>query len=134
MLSKFVITPLTTSDLSQAEIISRQGRAELDALTAQERDINQGLMQGAIPLSQWTSAHLALFTAAELRDLGDPRFQDSPNRFKDYIYITELSRRELDSLFPDEAALLRHRSKIEAMVQQVWQSLMHDIPENRWGF
>jgi hypothetical protein len=71
-------------------------------------------------MSQWTSAHLALFTAAELRDLRDTRFRDSPNRFKDCIYITELSRGELDSLFPDEAALLHHRSKIQPMVQQVW--------------
>ena len=36
VLSKFIIP---TSDLSHAEIISRQGRAELDTLTAQERDI-----------------------------------------------------------------------------------------------
>jgi hypothetical protein len=98
-------------------------------LSAQERDIKQGLMQGPLPMSQWTSANLALFTAAELMSLGGTRFKDSPNRFKDCIYITELSRGEIDSLFPDEAALLSHRSKIEAMVQQAWQSLMPDIPD-----
>ena len=75
-------------------------------------------------MTQWTSAHLALFTAAELRVLGDPRYRDSPNRYKDCIYISELTRGELDFLFPDEAALSRHRSKIESMVLQAWQSLM----------
>ena len=40
-----------------------------------------------------------------------------------------MSRGEFDSLFPDEAALLRHRSKIEAMVQHAWQSLMPDAPD-----
>ena len=74
-------------------------------------------------MSKWTSAHLAQFTATELRDLGDTRSRDSPNRFKDCIYITKLSRGEIDSLFPDEAALLRHRSKIGAMVQQAWRVL-----------
>ena len=70
-----------------------------------------------------------MFTAVELRDLGDTRYRDSPNRYKDCIYISELSRGELDSLFPDEAALLRHRSKIESMVLQAWQSLMPGIPD-----
>ena len=65
---------IPTSDISQAEIISRQGRAELDTLTAQERDIKQSLLQGALPMSQWTSVHLALFTAAERKDLDDIRF------------------------------------------------------------
>ncbi len=32
-------------------------------------------------------------------------------------------------LFPDEAALLRHRSKIESMVLQAWQSLMPGITD-----
>ena len=49
VLSKFVIPK---SDLSQAEINSRQGRAESDNLTAQERDIKNGLMQGALPMLQ----------------------------------------------------------------------------------
>jgi hypothetical protein len=40
-----------------------------------------------------------------------------------------MSRVEFDSLFPDEAALLRHRSKIEATVQQAWQSFMPDNPD-----
>ena len=40
-----------------------------------------------------------------------------------------MSRGEFDYLFPDEAALLRHRSKIEATVQQAWQSLMPDNPD-----
>jgi hypothetical protein len=66
---------------------------------------------------------------AVLRELGDTRFRDSPNRFKDCIYITELSRRGIDSLFQDETALLRHRSKMEAVVHQAWQSLMPDIPD-----
>ena len=71
--SKFFIP---TSDLSHAEIISRKGRAEVDALTAQERDIKQGLMQGAILMSQWSSAHLALLSAAELREIGDTRLRE----------------------------------------------------------
>ena len=50
VLSKFVIP---TSDLlSQAEINSRQGRGESDNLTAQERDIKNGLLQGALPMLQ----------------------------------------------------------------------------------
>ena len=40
-----------------------------------------------------------------------------------------MSRGEFDSLFPDKAAFLRHRSKIEATVQQAWQSLMPDNPD-----
>ncbi len=107
VLSNFFIP---TSDISQDEIISRQGRAKLDTLTAIERDIKNGLMQGALPMVVGPSA-VALFSAAELRELGITRFRDSSNRFKDCIYITELSRGEIDSLFPDEAALLRHRSK-----------------------
>ncbi len=71
---------------------------------------------------------MALFTAAELRDLGDTRYCDSPNRFRDCIYITQLSSGELDSLFPDEAALLRHRSKVQDTVQQAWCELMTDTP------
>ncbi len=71
ILSKFVIPP---SDLSPDEIFSRQGRAEADNLTPQERGFKDGLLQGVLPLTQWTSAHLALFTAAELRDIGDTRF------------------------------------------------------------
>ena len=126
LISKFVIPP---SDLSPDEIFSRQGRAEADILTAQECDFKNGLLQGVIPPTQWTSAHLALFTAAELRDIGDTRYRDSPNRYTDCIYITEMSRGEFDYLFPDEAALLRHRSKIEATVQQAWQSLMPDNPD-----
>ncbi len=124
-LSKFFIPTL---DLSQAEINSRQGRAESDNLTAQERDIKNGLLQGALrdPMSQWTSAHLALFTAVEFKDLGDTRYRDPPN--KDCIDISELSSGELDSLFPDEAALLRHRSKVQATVQQAWCELMPDTP------
>ena len=90
-------------------------------------------MQGVLPLTQWSSAHLALFTAAELRDLGDTRFRDSPNRFRDCIYITELSIGELDSLFPDEAALLRHRSKVQDTVHQAWCALMPDIPVLKTG-
>ena len=50
-----------------------QGRAEADNLTPQERGFKDGLLQGVLPLTQWTSAHLALFTAAELRDIGDTR-------------------------------------------------------------
>ena len=126
LFSKFVIPP---SDLSPEEIFSRQGRAEADNLTPQERGFKEGLQQGVLPLTQWTSAHLALFTAAELRDVGDSRYRDSPNRYTDCIYITEMSRGEFDYLFPDEAALLRHRSKIEATVQQAWQSLMPDNPD-----
>ena len=94
LLSKFVIPPY---DLSPAEIVFRQGRAEADYLTVQERGFKDGLLQGVLPLTQWSSAHLALFTAAELRDLGDTRFRDSPNRSCDCIYITELSSGELDS-------------------------------------
>ena len=126
LFSKFVIPP---SDLSPEEIFSRQGRAEADNLTPQERGFKEGLQQGVLPLTQWTSAHLALFTAAELRDVGYSRYRDSPNRYTDCIYITEMSRGEFDYLFPDEAALLRHRSKIEATVQQAWQSLMPDNPD-----
>ena len=91
-------------------------------MTPQERGFKEGLQQGVLPLTQWTSAHLALFTAAELRDIGDTRFRDC-------IYITGMPRGEFDFLFPDEAALLRHRSKIEATVQQAWQSLMPDNPD-----
>ncbi len=117
VLSKFAIPP---SDLSPAEIFSRQGRAEAANLTVQKRGFKDGLVKGVLPLTQWSSAHLALFTAAELRDLGDTKYRDSSNRFRDCIYITELSSGELDSLFPDEAALLRHRSKVQATVQQAW--------------
>ncbi len=49
VLSKFVIPP---SDLSHAEIVSRQRRAEADTLTAQEREFKDGLLQGVIPLKQ----------------------------------------------------------------------------------
>ena len=84
VLSKFVIPP---SNLSHAEIVSRQGRVEADNLTAQERGFKDGLLQGVIPRTQWSSAHLALFTATELRNLGDTRFRDSPNRFCDWIYL-----------------------------------------------
>ena len=49
VLSKFVIPP---SDLSHAEIVSRQGRAEADNLTAQKRGFKDGLLQGVIPLTQ----------------------------------------------------------------------------------
>ena len=73
VLSKFFIPK---SDLSPDEIISRQGRAEAENLTVQERGFKDGLLQGVLPLTQWTSAHLALFTAAELRDIGDTRFRD----------------------------------------------------------
>jgi hypothetical protein len=59
LLSKFVIP---TSD---------QGRAELGTLTAQEREIKNGLMHGAFIMSQWSPAYLALFSAAELRTIGD---------------------------------------------------------------
>jgi hypothetical protein len=84
LFSKFVIP---TSDLSPAEIISRQGRTdlELDTLTSQEGEIKDVLMPGAILMSQRSSAHLALFSAVELRAIGDTRFRDSPNRFKDCI-------------------------------------------------
>jgi hypothetical protein len=47
--SKFVIP---TSELSPAKIIFRQGRAALDTLTAQEQEIKNGLMLGAILMSQ----------------------------------------------------------------------------------
>jgi hypothetical protein len=50
VLSTFVIPP--PSDLSPAEIVSRQGRAEADNLTAQERRFKDGLLQGVIPLTQ----------------------------------------------------------------------------------
>ena len=43
VLSTFVIPP---SDLSHAEIVSRQGRAEADNLTDQERGFKDGLLQG----------------------------------------------------------------------------------------
>ena len=66
-------------------------------MTPQERGFKDGLLQGVLPLTQWTSAQLALFTAAELRDIGDTRFRDSPNRYTDCIYITEMSRGEFDS-------------------------------------
>ena len=49
VLSKFVMPP---SDLSHAEIVSRQGRAEADNLTAQKRGFKDGLLQGVIPLTQ----------------------------------------------------------------------------------
>ncbi len=84
-------------------------------------------------MRQWSSAHLALFTAAGLRDLGDTKFRDSPNRFRDCIYITELSSGELDYLFPDEAALLRHRSKVQDTVHQAWCALMPDTPVLKTG-
>ena len=58
---------------------------EFDTLTTQERDIKQGLKQGAILISQWPSAHLALFLTMELREIGDTRFRDSPNGFKETI-------------------------------------------------
>ncbi len=97
VLSKFVIPP---SDLSYADIVSRQGRAEADNLTAQERGFEDGLLQGVISLTQWSSAHLSLFTAAELRNLGDTRFRDSPNRFRDCIYLAELKKGDLTHCFP----------------------------------
>ena len=128
VLSKFFIPK---SDLSPDEIISRQGRAEAENLTVQERGFKDGLLQDILPMTQWTSAHLALFTAAELRVLGDTRYRDSPNRYKDCIYISELTRGELDFLFPDEAALSRHRSKIESMVLQAWH---HRPFADQWNF
>ncbi len=89
VLSRFQVV-IPTSDLSHAEIISRRGRAVLEtsSLTVQEHDIKNGLMQGAILMSQWSSAHLALFSAAELREIGDKKYRDSPNRFKDFLAIT----------------------------------------------
>ncbi len=115
LLSKCVIPP---SDLSPAEIVSRQGRAEADNLSVQERGFKDGLLQGVLPLTQWTSAHLALFSAAELRELGYTRFCDSPNRYKDCIYLAEITKGDMDVLFPDEAALLRHRTRVQATVMQ----------------
>ena len=53
LLSKFVIPP---SDLSPDDIFSRQGRAEADNLTPQERGFKEGLLQGVLPLTKWTSA------------------------------------------------------------------------------
>ena len=125
LISKFVIPP---SDLSPDEIFSRQGRAEADNLTTQERDFKNGLLQGVIPPTQWTSAHLALFSAAELRELGNTRFRDSPNRYRDCIYLAEITKGDMDALFPDEAALLRHRTRVQATVLQAWCELMKDNP------
>jgi hypothetical protein len=87
ILSKFVIPP---------EIVFRQVRAEADNLTAQERGFKDGLLQGVIPLTQWSSAHLALFTAAELRNLRDTRYIDSPNRFHDCIFLAKITKGVLD--------------------------------------
>ena len=42
--------------------------------------------------------YLTLFSAAELKEIGDTRFRDSPNWFKYCIYIAELSKGDIISL------------------------------------
>ena len=85
-------------------------------------------MHEGIPIMQWTSAHLAVFSAAELRAIGDTRYRDSPNRYSDYIYIAELSKEDMDFLFPDDSASSHHRKRSKRLSGNHGANLMQDTP------
>ena len=119
--STFVVT---RSILSSSEISSRKLRAAHGSLTAEECAEKASLMQGVLPIAQWSPAQWALFSKAELTEIGNSRFRDSSARFVNTIYFVEQVEGSFSYLFPTEERVQRSRSQLEQALREAWAATM----------
>ena len=112
------------SILSPSEISSRKLRAARGSLTAEECAEKACLLQGLSPIAQWSPAQWALFSNAELTDIGNTRYRDSSPRFVNTIYFVEQVEGSFSYLFPTEERVQRSRSQLEQALREAWAATM----------
>ncbi len=93
---------VSRSNTSTEEISSRKQRAAQDSLSADERAQKSSLQQGSVPMSKWSPAQRALFSKAELIDIGNTRYRDSSAHYSNTIYFVEQVEESFSYLFPTE--------------------------------
>ena len=112
------------SQLSPSDISERKLRAERGALTPLECKERAGLEQGSVPIALWSSADWALFSQAEISQIGNKQFMESASRAPNSIYIVKQTAGNFSYLFHDETSLTRNRAMVDQALWECWTRLM----------
>ncbi len=80
------------------------------------------------PIAQWSPAQWALFSTAELTDIGNTRYRDFSARFVNTIFFIYFFVEQVEGtfsyLFPTENRAQRYRAQLERALREAWAATM----------
>ena len=75
-------------------------------------------------MTQWSPAQWALFSKAELTDIGNTCYRDPSARFINTVLFVEKVEDSFSYLFPTEDRVQRYRAHIERALRDAWAATM----------